>query len=88
MIPRRDLSRMPVAIIQSRSIQHSPLNNNTLSHRIKIIKSYCLKTGISGKPKMMDLPIVPIPVDPYLSIQVGEDALFTRYDAIGVGDGY
>jgi hypothetical protein len=29
------------------------------------------------------LPIIPKPADPYLSIQVGEDAMFARYDAIG-----
>ena len=53
-----------------------------------MIKSYCLATGISGKAKNLDIPIEPVPKEPYLSIQVGEDALFTRYDAIGVGDGY
>ena len=72
---------------QTRSIQDST-TAKPIQFKPKMVKSYCLTTGISGKPKKMDLPIIPVAVDPYLSIQVGEDALFTRYDAIGVGDGF
>jgi hypothetical protein len=35
----------------------------------------------------MDLPIIPVAVDPYTSIQVGEDSFFSRYDSMGVADG-
>ncbi|KAJ3323045.1 hypothetical protein HDV06_002491 [Boothiomyces sp. JEL0866] len=50
-------------------------------------KSFRFVTGASAKPKSTDLPIIPRPVDPYTSIQVGEDAFFQRYDSMGVADG-
>ncbi|KAJ3306580.1 Glycosylphosphatidylinositol specific phospholipase D1 [Kappamyces sp. JEL0829] len=50
-------------------------------------KSFCFLTGASAKPKATDLPIIPKAVDPYISIQVGEDAFFSRHDSMGVADG-
>jgi hypothetical protein len=50
-------------------------------------KSYKFATGVSAKPKKMDLPIIPKAVAPYISIQVGEDAFFARYDSMGIADG-
>jgi hypothetical protein len=43
--------------------------------------------GAAAKPKTTDLPIIPKAIPPYLSIQVGEDSFFARYDSMGVADG-
>lgn len=57
---------------------HSGQYSNIQNH-----KSYKFITGISAKPKQMDLPIIPRPEPPYISIQVGEDAFFSRCDSMG-----
>ena len=50
-------------------------------------KSYQFHVGASAKPKKSDLPIIPLAIPPYISVQVGEDSFFSRYDAMGVADG-
>lgn len=60
------------------------LGNNTMSISKK---SYVFDVGAAAKPKSTDLPIIPKPEPPYTSIQVGEDAFFSRNDSMGVADG-
>jgi serine/threonine protein phosphatase PrpC len=50
-------------------------------------KTFTFTTGVAGKPKSNDLPIIPIPKSPYYSIQIGEDSCFIRGDSLGIADG-
>lgn len=54
---------------------------------IPIIPFVYTSVGIGCKPKNSDLCTLPMLKPPLLSIQCGEDALFTRPDSLGVADG-
>lgn len=49
----------------------------------RLRKTFRFVTGMSAKPKSKDIPIVPQAVEPYISVQVGEDSFFIRHDAMG-----